>query len=435
MAVPVGYGKELGLFQEQSLDSGTESVEWVEYRPVGQPVEGSPLEFNIGGNTSYYLNLKSIRWCMTVKIVQKDGTKLKWETSTGGTKNVVVFDNMPNHSMWRQVDMSMQQRPVSAMGKVYPHKANLDVVTLEDEASKNGPMKKQMYVGDMVRYPDNEFLYPDSAGGKLVTPGLDWRWGLCHKSKSVDLEGPLYLDLCQQDRYLLNGVSVNIKMWPADRSFYLLSPEDDADYRVVIEEAKLQVCMVKVRPEIMVGIEETLKIAPALYPYTRSDIRTIALAQGVSNTFVEDVYQGKVPEQLIIAAVSTKAYNGTYKKSAYNYRHYHCEYVGFFVNGQSMPARPLEMDFEKGIYMDAYSSLVKDKNMNIDRQVYPLGLCVYVLDVYGKRSEDRQLPIRGGHTRLEIQFAKPLPEPVTLILYGKFPACMKVDRERNVTLE
>ena len=436
MAVPVGYGKELALFQDRQVDGGTESVEWVEYRPMGQPAEGCPLEFNISGNTSYYLDLKNIRWLMTLKIVQKDGSDLKWDPpGEGAIHNVVCFDNMPSHSMWRQVDMSMQQKAVSAMGKVYPHKANLDVVTMEDTDSKLGAMKKQLYMADIVRY-NPEFLYPDKSGTKLQTPGLEWRFNFTRKSQSVDLEGPLYLDLCQQDRYLLNGVAVNIKMWPSEKSFYLLSPEPDADkYKVVIEEAKLQVCVVKVKPEIMMAIEESLKVAPALYPYTRSDIRTIALPQGASNTYVEDVYQGRVPEQLIIAAVSTKAYNGSYKKSAFNYRPFDCDYVGFFVDGQSMPSRPLQMDFENGTYMDGYTSLVKDKYINIDRTTYPMGFCIYALDVYGKRTGKRQLPIRGGHTRLEIQFANPLPEPVTLILYGKFPACMKVDRERNVTLE
>lgn len=32
-------------------------------------------------------------------------------------------------------------------------------------------------------------------------------------SAFVDLEGPIYMDICQQDRFLINGVQVAIKLW------------------------------------------------------------------------------------------------------------------------------------------------------------------------------------------------------------------------------
>jgi hypothetical protein len=56
-----------------------------------------------------------------------------------------------------------------------------------------------------------------------------------------------------------------------------------------------------------------------------------------------------------------------------------------------------------------------------------------VIDPYGLYREDR-LP-QQGHTRLELKFAKALPETVTVIAYGKFPALAKIDQSRNVILE
>lgn len=436
MARRLGYGNELALFQGESLDAGADQREWMEYRPTSRPVVGCPLEFNISGNGRHYLDLGGIRWYMALKIVQKDGSDLKWDPGPGEGKvrHTVCFENMPLQCMWRQMDMNLQEKPIAPMGKVYSHKASLDVVTSEDYLGKQGRMRKQLYKREYVAYPDDEFLKPDKDDGREPNPAVEWRWGMTALSRTVEVEGPLYLDLCQQERYLLNGVPVNIKMWPAERDFYLLSPDVAADYRVVIEEAKLLVCAVRVRDEVMRGVEETLKHSPALYPYTRSDIRTLALSKGSNNVYLEDVYQGRVPDQLIVAAVSTAGYNGSLKRSAFNYRHYDCSYLGFFVDGESVPSKPLRMNFDNSMYMDAYRSLVRDVNLGIDREEYPFGSCVYVLDVKGKEpSADRRLPIKRGHTRFEMQFAKPLPEAVTLILYGKFPACVSVDSERNVT--
>ena len=431
----VGHGEELALFQPQPVDQGVESIEWVDYRPTGVVAAGAPLEFNVPGTGSSYIDLKGITFSMALRILKNDGSSLKWEPGEDAKKDIVSLINMPAHSMFKTVEMYIQQKLVSNLGGMYPYKTNLDVVTGVDAATKEGVLKAQLYCADQATLVDEEYINPHVIGLKKPDPGIRYRWGWTMLSKWVQLEGRLYLDLCQQDRYLLNGLPLQFKMWPADKSFYLLSPETTPDYRVVIDDVKLRIAMVKLRPEVLLGHDEALKVMPALYPYTRSDIRTYAIPTGLNTVTVEDLFQGKVPEQVIIGVVSSRAFTGDYKKNPYTYKHYHCNFVGFYVNGQSMPSNPLQPDFDNEKYMEAYRTLVRDEDLNITRENYMVNMCLYVLDVYGKRKKSQRMPVRAGHTRLEMKFAKPLPESVTVIVYGKFPACMKVDRERNVTLE
>ena len=42
---------------------------------------------------------------------------------------------------------------------------------------------------------------------------------------------------------------------------------------------------------------------------------------------------------------------------------------------------------------------------------------------------------RQGNVGFEARFKKPLPEPVTYILYAEFPAHIEIDKSRNVTVE
>jgi hypothetical protein len=42
---------------------------------------------------------------------------------------------------------------------------------------------------------------------------------------------------------------------------------------------------------------------------------------------------------------------------------------------------------------------------------------------------------RQGNVRVEALFKKPLPEPVTCILYAEFPEHIEIDYSRNVTVE
>jgi len=48
--------------------------------------------------------------------------------------------------------------------------------------------------------------------------------------------------------------------------------------------------------------------------------------------------------------------------------------------------------------------------------------------------EHISLPCQGN-VRIEALFKKPLPEPVTCILYAEFPGNVEIDNSRNVTVE
>lgn len=43
--------------------------------------------------------------------------------------------------------------------------------------------------------------------------GLVQRWAFTKGGAICDLEGGLHADLCQQKRYILNGVNIGIKLW------------------------------------------------------------------------------------------------------------------------------------------------------------------------------------------------------------------------------
>ena len=41
---------------------------------------------------------------------------------------------------------------------------------------------------------------------------------------------------------------------------------------------------------------------------------------------------------------------------------------------------------------------------------------------------------KNGHTRLNIEFAEPLPSPTSVIVYSEFDKILEIDYARNVTL-
>lgn len=95
------------------------------------------------------------------------------------------------------MDTSLQQTPVSQLGTNYPYKAYID--TLLSTSTENYEVRQcQLFFKD-ISNPD------DADPIKDVNIGLYQRYQFTKCGKIVDLDGPLYVDIFQQDRLILNG--------------------------------------------------------------------------------------------------------------------------------------------------------------------------------------------------------------------------------------
>jgi hypothetical protein len=154
--------------------------------------------------------------------------------------------------------------------------------------------------------------------------GLYDRWEYTKKSNTVDLIGGLKLDFCQQDRLLLNGVPVNLKLWQSPDAFRLMAKDNSEKYKLKIVDASLNVAIVKVNPGVLLGHADALKDTPALYPYNRSIVKNFAVPSGQYSFTVDDLFQSEVPHRLILGLVSSTAAHGEYTKNPFNFQHFDC---------------------------------------------------------------------------------------------------------------
>lgn len=82
-----------------------------------------------------------------------------------------------------------------------------------------------------------------------------YRYQLTKDGQIVEFMGGLSLDLMDdfQNRFLINGVQLGIRLWPYKKEFCLLSAEENADYKVNIVDAKLKLKHVKLTPGAFIG--------------------------------------------------------------------------------------------------------------------------------------------------------------------------------------
>lgn len=262
--------------------------------------------------------------------------------------------------------------------------------------------------------------------------GLYARTKMTNLSKTVDLIGRLYVDICQQDRLLLNGVPVNVKLWQHTDAFRIMT--ETGGYKIKITEASLKIAQVKLNPNVILAHAEMLKSTFALYPYTKSAVKTYSVPAGQYSFITDDLFQGAVPQYLLVGIVDSSAVYGAYDKNPFNFVHAHCNYIGFFVDGQSTPSQPLQPDFTNDNFIEAYERLQQEDGrvIGISPPDFKAGYCLYVFNPDG---DVKERPDHRAHTRLELRFQNALPRTYTVFVYAKFPALLKIDASRNVMID
>lgn len=84
----------------------------------------------------------------------------------------------------------------------------------------------------------------DTGDGKNgLNKGLHSRFSTTICGKIAYLEGPLALDLFQQPKLLVNGVSIGIKLWLSQNVFRLMTGSLEPNYKVQIVDARFKLCV------------------------------------------------------------------------------------------------------------------------------------------------------------------------------------------------
>jgi hypothetical protein len=284
----------------------------------------------------------------------------------------VYIANAPLHSLFSQINLSLEKQPVSQVGPNYPYNAYLDLL-LDTENYQE--LYSQLFVKDTKG--------GSGAGLKEITKYL-------LNGETDDLIGGLKLDFCQQDLLILKGVPVNLTFWQTIQAFRLLGGDK---LKLNIVDTSLEVAIAKISPGVLLGHADVLKDKPASYPYTRSVIKMFAIPTGQYSFTTDDLCQGQVHNQLILGILELAAFHGDSEKNPYTVISYNCNYVGFYVNGQFVPSHPLQPNYEANLFVEAFST-IKNSVVNID--IYPYlgnGYCLYVINPAGIYSKDRITPV------------------------------------------
>nr|XP_022298542.1 uncharacterized protein F54H12.2-like [Crassostrea virginica] len=160
----------LELFQVPPTNIALEDSKWIEYYPVSSTLtsDTAPIEFEIKGQGDEYVDLSQTYIQMLVKFTKDNGTALTGSTGVSSPVNNIV------HSLFSEIDLSLNGKVITPGTDTYPYKAYLEKLLSYEHNTLNTQMKAcTMWYKDTPAAMDDLELEDKSYVAKEFTVSSD----------------------------------------------------------------------------------------------------------------------------------------------------------------------------------------------------------------------------------------------------------------------
>lgn len=398
------------------------------YRPISLISEAGPIELCIPASMDY-IDISNTTVHLIGKVVKIDNTDFGPDDNDA---EIYAPVNLPVHSIFEKIVVSFNKKVVCNSSN-YPYRAIIETLTNFSTEAKNTHIQSQIFFKDDAKQMDN------MTGGNT---GFENRKRLTGKSQEFEIIAPLHLDVCNQAKYLLNGVEVSFKFYPNNKSeFYMMG---NVHSKIKIVDINLIVRKVKLHPQTIEAHAKVLQQESAKYPINRTEIKTFTLSSGLMSKNLDNIYLGAQPNRVIVALVSTKSFDGDYTLNPYNFQNFNLSEIGVFFDNQPLSGMPIHLDFENGKFALGYQTLFSgtgrnfsDTGCGISPDDFKNGYAIFCFDLTVDQSSSAQFWSiqKTGNLSIQLKFGKPLQQNVTALIFSEFDNLIEIDKFRNITID
>ena len=405
------------------VQSDFENSIFEEIYPITKLDDGGPVEFIIKNSSDKFIDFVNTYLRLKVRLLKADGTQLA-ETDTAN------FTNYPIASIFNQLDVYLGDTLITSSNNTYAFRSIIETVLNYGSDAKKTQLEMGLYSKDTAGHLEETDPTKENQG-------LKSRNVFTNKSKTTELIGRLHTDLCNQGRLIINGLSVKLVFHRSKDSFSILSSANQAKVKLV--DAVLCIRKVQLTHHKFAEIQKEIEKNAVCYPINRVQLKTHSIAAGLTSLNWDNLILGQLPNRIFLGMVDNDSYTGNYRKNPFNFKHFDVREIAVYVNGKTL-SHPMRLNFEEGEYLEGYRSLFtttgkigRDEGIDLTRGDYPKGYSLFGFDLSPALCNGpHQEPTKEGNLRVTLEFAKGLPNTITVILYAEFDNVIKVNKIRSV---
>ena len=424
---------QLDLFSTPMTQVSVESGAWAEFNPVSAITDTMPVEFNISGAGTSYIDLAHTQIMVRAQILNANGTPID------NTAHVTPC-NLLLHSLFSEVDVHLNGTLISSSNNTYPYRAYLETLLSYGQDAKKSQLTAALYYKDEGGATGFEEGHAEDA----TNAGMVARHAFFQNGGIVQMHGPIHLDLMFQDRYLPSDVGMRLRFVRSKDAFCLMSNAQNPGFRVKIHECKLLIRKVHLSPSVFLAQAKAFEVGNAKYPIRRVVCKSYTVGNGMRDSVHEGLFTGQTPSRIVIGMVDNAAFNGSYTHNPFHFKHFNLSSIKIYVDGQPQSnIKAIECDFAAhqslAGYMSLFSSSGKfrtDSGLDISRSEYERGFTLFAYDLSPDLCEEGYFNLaREGSVRVELKFAQALQNAINVIVYAEIESIIEINREKQVLID
>ncbi len=269
---------------------------------------------------------------------------------------------------------------------------------------------------------------------KNVNSGFVARYRLTAGSKRLNLIFPICHDFFNMTNHIGPLNKIDIKLTRVKNSFLLNTYLKEKGYKVHIHDMKLHLHTIQRKERISIPEVERFR-------FNQTELHKHVMIKGVTNHTEKIYFQGVLPKTIILGMVYTRAAEGEYNYNPYNFHHFDLRHLNLLINGEPYPSTGLGFDFSTANAQIARSyrwifentgALSGGRGNLISYPAFELGNFLIPFDLTPDKCNGlHNHEGKTGTLDVQLTFAKPLPESVTLICELVFNKMLINDKLNN----
>ena len=424
-----GVKSEVDLFTVPPTQNSIFDSHVVEHQPMASLDSGGPIEFLIPGSGDDYLDLANTMLHVQVKVTRANGDDLDLADPVGPMNNWL-------HSLFGHVDVYLNGTLVTRSTNTYAYRAYIETLLSYGTDAKVTQLTGQLWHKDTATHMDAVEI----VDGAAANAGFVARREHIVRSRVVDMMGRLHVDLFLQDKFLINGVDVKIRLVRSKAAFALMAGGPNPDYRINIVNATLFAKKATLNPTVQMAHIKALEKSTVKYPMRSIDCKVYSIPAGARSHTHENLFLGTLPKRLVLCCIDNDAYNGAYDKNPFHAKNNAISFHAMYVDGRQIPSKPFQPNFQDDLFVRSYMNLFtstgkiwQDEGNGLTRSDYRHGYTFFGFDLTPAQCDGPCFHlVKRGNLRIELHFRNALQTTVNVIAYAEFESVLEIDKSRNV---
>ena len=427
-----GLLSELDYFEPQVMQLSV-NAEYDRTFGTGQTiVPGGPIEFYVRGADNLYLDLNNSKIEVKLKITLENGGNLPADAHVGPINDLL-------NALFLSVEMELGGVLVTEPNTKYAFRAIIENILNFNQLIANTRLLAEGWKKDTA----GQMAIANPEGENR---GLHERAAWFTQSRVVTLIGRPHLDLFHQEKLIPSNMDFKLKFTPNTSSFLLKSPapqnqDPQINYKIQITSARLFVRTKEISPALTMAHEKMLQTTNYSLGYNRVITKSVTIPAGTTQIEFDNIYQGKLPDLIVLALISDANMTGGYQRNPFNFENFGVNYLSMQANGELIPRVAYQPDFANRDYIRSYFGVLEALGLDVGPNCWDLqpeewanGYNIYAFKLTPGPIGAVRSPSRTGGVRLELKFAAATAANINVLLLSQQSAEIQIDKFKNVIL-